>query len=63
VLPLDRNVASIFGEPVADLRRRGRPIPVNDIWIAATAAHAGATLVTFDRHFETIHRIRTIILE
>jgi predicted nucleic acid-binding protein len=62
VLPVDRNVAGIFGEIVSDLRRRGRPIPVNDIWIAATCSSAGATLVTFDAHFQSIHRIGTIIL-
>lgn len=43
VLPVDRLTAEIFGKLVADLRRRGRPIPVNDIWIAATCARAGAT--------------------
>jgi tRNA(fMet)-specific endonuclease VapC len=63
VLPVDRHVAGIFGEIVSDLRRRGRPIPVNDIWIAATCANAGATLVTFDSHFEAIQRIGTIIFE
>lgn len=63
VLPVDRHVAGIFGELVADLRRRGRPIPVNDIWIAAICANAGATLLTFDPHFAAIQRIGTIILE
>lgn len=63
VLPVDRHVAEIFGELVADLRRQGRPIPVNDIWIGATCAKAGATLVTFDAHFEAMKRIGTIILD
>ncbi len=63
VLPVDRHVGRVFGEIVADLRRRGRPVPVNDIWIAATCANAGATLVTFDAHFSAIQRIGTIILE
>jgi len=63
VLPVDRHVAGIFGELVADLRRRGRPIPVNDIWIGATCANAGATLLTFDPHFAAISRIGTIILK
>jgi predicted nucleic acid-binding protein len=63
VLPVDRHVAQIFGELVADLRRRGRPIPVNDIWIGATCANAGATLLTFDTHFAAFQRIGTIIFE
>jgi len=50
-LPADRRVAELFGEIVEELRRKGRPIPVNDIWIAATCARAAATLVTWDGHF------------
>ena len=63
VLPVDKRIGEIFGELVADLRRQGRPIPVNDIWIAATCANAGATLLTFDGHFRSIHRVATMILD
>lgn len=37
VLPVDAGVARHYGEPRNGLRRIGRPIPENDIWIAATA--------------------------
>ena len=63
VLPVDRDVAETFGEIVADLRRQGRPIPVNDIWIAATCARAGATLITWDAHFRSISRVSALILD
>lgn len=63
VLPVERHIAGIFGEMVADLRRQGRPVPVNDIWIAATCANAGATLLTCDAHFRSIHRVASLILE
>ena len=62
-LPVERSVAELFGEIVEDLRRKGRPIPVNDIWIAATCARAGATLLTWDAHFRSVSRIGTILLE
>jgi tRNA(fMet)-specific endonuclease VapC len=62
-LPVDRPVAEVFGEILEDLRRRGRPIPVNDIWIAATCARAGATLLTWDAHFRSIPRVGTLLLE
>ena len=62
VLPIERNTATIFGEIVAELRSQGRPIPTNDIWIAATCASAGATLLTFDGHFRSIPRIGLRIL-
>jgi predicted nucleic acid-binding protein len=62
-LPVDRQTAEVFGEIVEDLRQRGRPIPVNDIWIAATCARAGATLLTWDPHFREIPRIGMMLLE
>ena len=32
------------------------------IWIAATAAHAGAVVLTFDEHFRQIDRIGACVL-
>jgi predicted nucleic acid-binding protein len=63
VLPVDRDVAETFGEIIADLRRQGRPIPTNDIWIAATCARAGATLITWDGHFRSVSRVSSLILD
>jgi tRNA(fMet)-specific endonuclease VapC len=36
------------------LKRRGTPIPFNDIWIAAQTMETGAELVTMDSHFEKV---------
>ena len=36
------------------LRAKGRPIPTNDIWIAAHAMETGADLVSSDQHFEAV---------
>ncbi len=62
VVSVDEQVAHIYGEMVLELRRKGRPLPANDIWIAATAARTGATILTFDAHFREIDRIGTLIL-
>ena len=62
VLLVDEDVARIYGEIFADLRSKGRPLPTNDIWIAATAARAGATVLTFDEHFRAIARVGALIL-
>ena len=61
-LVVDHEVAQIFAEIVQSLRAAGTPLPVNDIWVAATAARAGATMVTYDRHFEAIQRVGSLIL-
>lgn len=46
--------ADRFGRIAAALRAKGRPIPTNDIWIAAHAMETGAELLSFDQHFEAI---------
>lgn len=51
LLPVTWTTADRFGRILADLRRRGRPIPTNDVWIAAHAMESGADLVSFDAHF------------
>ena len=37
-----------------ELKKQGTPIPVNDIWIAASALEYGAGIATMDSHFEKI---------
>jgi tRNA(fMet)-specific endonuclease VapC len=36
------------------LKQKGRPIPLNDIWIAATTMEHGAVLVSADQHFQQV---------
>ncbi len=40
-----------FAKISQQLRRDGRPIPANDIWIASTAMEHGIPLFTCDKHF------------
>jgi predicted nucleic acid-binding protein len=43
-----------YGRIYAALRRTARPIPANDLWVAASAMEHGLVLLTFDRHFEQV---------
>lgn len=54
LLPVTWTTADRFGRILADLRRKGRPIPTNDVWIAAHAMESGAELVSFDPHFRQV---------
>lgn len=54
LLSVTRETADLFGQIAAALRRKGRPIPTNDIWIAAHAMEAGAELISADFHFGEI---------
>ena len=37
-----------------NLKQIGKPVPTNDIWIAASAMQYGRTLATLDSHFSHI---------
>ncbi|HON12261.1 MAG: type II toxin-antitoxin system VapC family toxin [Fibrobacter sp.] len=50
----DNEIAERYGIIVSDLKKKGTPIPTNDIWIAATALETGSRLVTYDNHFDLI---------
>jgi tRNA(fMet)-specific endonuclease VapC len=54
VLVCDTATARLYGRIAQQLRRKGRPIPQNDIWIAATALQYDLTLVTRDEHFKQV---------
>jgi tRNA(fMet)-specific endonuclease VapC len=57
LLPITFDTADRFGRIAAAARRKGRPIPSNDMWIAAHAMESGAELLSFDQHFEEIDGI------
>ncbi|OCC15970.1 virulence associated protein C [Dissulfuribacter thermophilus] len=51
---IDENTSEFYSEIVWNLRKIGRPIPTNDIWIAATAFQHGLKLFSKDEHFKYI---------
>ena len=62
VLPVSEDVARKYGEIFCELRKAGTPLPINDVWIAATAIVSGARLITFDSDFERIAKLDCIRL-
>lgn len=50
----DEKTAQHYAEVYADLRRRGTPIPTNDLWIAALARQHRLPLLSFDLHFASV---------
>jgi tRNA(fMet)-specific endonuclease VapC len=59
VVVCDRGTAEAYGRIKLTLKSKGRPIPENDIWIAAIAMQHGLTLVTRDEHFDAIDNLQT----
>ena len=54
VVTMTMTTADRYARIAAILRRKGRPIPTNDIWIAAHAMETGADLVSLDGHFAKV---------
>ncbi|ARA93624.1 VapC toxin family PIN domain ribonuclease [Rhodothermaceae bacterium RA] len=54
ILPCDADTARWYGQIKQRLRARGRPIPENDLWIAALTRQHNLTLITRDRHFSDV---------
>lgn len=54
VIEVNTEVARKFGDVFSELRKKGRPLPTNDIWISACCFAAGGTLLTADRHFTEV---------
>ncbi|MCY3728466.1 MAG: type II toxin-antitoxin system VapC family toxin [Nitrospira sp.] len=57
ILYCDGTTALHYGRIKTTLRARGRPIPENDIWIAAIAQQHGLTVVSRDLHFREIENL------
>ena len=51
---VDEDTSEFYAEILNKLREIGRPVPTNDIWIAAVAFQNGLKLFTKDIHFKAI---------
>lgn len=51
---IDESTAEFYAELMTQLRAAGKPIPTNDIWIAAVAMQHGLKLFSNDKHFQFI---------
>ena len=57
VLSCDHVTASHYADILNQLRARGKPIPENDIWIAAVATQHGFPIATRDAHFDEVESL------
>ena len=60
VLPVTRRTASYYANVFNYCRSIGKPIPTNDIWIAALALESGLPILTNDRHLMSLPLLRTV---
>jgi predicted nucleic acid-binding protein len=60
VLTCDRATADYYASIRFELKRKGRPIPENDIWIAAIARQHSLDIASQDPHFDWVDGVRRI---
>jgi len=60
VVTVNEQVSESYALLFKALRERGKPIPQNDLWIAAMALDRGAALFSFDRHFERVPLLKLL---
>lgn len=58
IVDVTKESTEIYSQIKVFLRRKGTPIPNNDIWIASNAIETGAVLITYDKHFLKIPGLR-----
>ncbi len=56
-ISIDEETSERYAIILNTLRNSGKPIPTNDIWIAACAMQHGLRLITTDKHFNYIPQI------
>ncbi len=60
IVAVDVEVAETYGRIKTQLRRIGKPIPENDMWIAATAMRHRLPLIANDNHFRNVEGLTLI---
>jgi tRNA(fMet)-specific endonuclease VapC len=60
ILGSDLGTALEYGALRNEQRRKGRPLPENDLWIAALARQHDLVLVSRDNHFADVERLKVV---
>ena len=60
IIPVDENIAAVYGEVKEQLRAKGINIPENDVWIAASAKSRRCRLLTYDTHFNSVDNLEVV---
>jgi tRNA(fMet)-specific endonuclease VapC len=57
IVDLSDEILDLYAELESYLRRTGKPIQQNDVWIAATTIASGAHLLTTDKDFDPLYPV------
>lgn len=57
ILEITENTANIYAKTRLGLKKKGKPIPENDLWIAAVCIEHKIPLLSNDAHFKEIDNL------
>ena len=60
VLAVNATTAVVYAEVRQALKKKGRPIPANDVWISALAIEHRLPILTRDAHFDAVPGLRRV---
>jgi tRNA(fMet)-specific endonuclease VapC len=60
VLSVDEETSRHYAQVRSELKKAGRPIPSNDLWIAALARQYQLPLMSQDTHFDAVQGLKLI---
>ncbi len=60
VLDIDDGTTHSYSAIALELKRKGKPIPTNDLWIAALCRQHSLPLVSRDKHFDFVAGLRRL---
>jgi tRNA(fMet)-specific endonuclease VapC len=60
VLDIDEETTHSYAAIALELKKKGKPIPANDLWIAAVCRQHSLPLLSRDKHFDLISGLRRL---
>ena len=63
IIDVNQNVSRKYALIYLSLVKKGKKIPINDVWIGACCMEVGGTLLTRDRHFQNVEQIEAMVLD
>jgi len=60
VLDINEDTTHYYSEITLELKREGKPIPTNDLWIAALCRQHSLPLLSRDRHFDLVAGVKRV---
>jgi tRNA(fMet)-specific endonuclease VapC len=60
VLPVDQETTVHYAQVRSELKKAGKPIPSNDLWIAALCRQHRLPMMSEDNHFDAVQGLKRI---